>query len=111
MEAEGVPLDLEAFEQHVHTDTIPHAVILDIRLPGIDGWQVLDRIPYGTTISYGELARNIGRPAASRAVGAANGRNPLAIVIPCHRVVGSDGSLTGYAGGVGVKKGLLERER
>jgi len=73
-------------------------------------WRALREIPYGTTISYAELARRIGRPAASRAVGAANGRNPLPIVVPCHRVIGADGSLTGFGGGLPVKRALLELE-
>lgn len=73
-------------------------------------WSELERIPFGTTLSYGELARRVGDPKASRAVGAANGRNPIAIVIPCHRVIGADGSLTGYAGGVERKEALLRRE-
>jgi methylated-DNA-[protein]-cysteine S-methyltransferase len=73
-------------------------------------WRELERIPYGTTISYGELARRVGDPNASRAVGAANGRNPIAIVVPCHRVIGADGSLTGYAGGVALKEALLRGE-
>lgn len=67
-------------------------------------------IPYGATTSYGELARKIGRPKAVRAVGAANGRNPLPIVIPCHRVIGSDGGLTGFGGGLPAKVFLLELE-
>jgi methylated-DNA-[protein]-cysteine S-methyltransferase len=74
-------------------------------------WQQLTRIPYGTTITYAELARRIGSPAASRAVGAANGRNPISILVPCHRVVGSSGNLTGYAGGVDKKEWLLGMER
>ncbi|MGH2986325.1 MAG: methylated-DNA--[protein]-cysteine S-methyltransferase [Solirubrobacterales bacterium] len=73
-------------------------------------WAALAEIPYGETVSYGELARRIGRPAASRAVGMANGRNPISIVTPCHRVVGSDGALTGYGGGVERKRFLLELE-
>lgn len=73
-------------------------------------WAELSRIPYGQTISYGELARRIGRPTASRAVGAANGRNPIPIVVPCHRVIGTSGTLTGYAGGLEIKRGLLEIE-
>lgn len=73
-------------------------------------WRELERIPFGTTISYGELARRVGDPRASRAVGAANGKNPIAIVIPCHRVIGADGTLTGYAGGVERKAALLRRE-
>jgi methylated-DNA-[protein]-cysteine S-methyltransferase len=74
-------------------------------------WQALVEIPYGETISYGELARRIGKPSAVRAVGAANGQNPLAIVVPCHRVIGSDGKLTGYGGGLEVKEALLALER
>ena len=73
-------------------------------------WAALRAIPYGETTSYRELAARVGRPRAVRAVGAANGRNPLPIVIPCHRVVGSDGSLTGFAGGLGAKRALLELE-
>ena len=74
-------------------------------------WAALQRIPYGITTSYGELAKSLGRPSASRAVGAANGKNPIAIVVPCHRVIGKDGSLTGYAGGLTVKRALLELEK
>jgi methylated-DNA-[protein]-cysteine S-methyltransferase len=73
-------------------------------------WALLQEIPWGTTISYAALARRAGNPAACRAVGAANGRNPLPIVIPCHRVVGSDGRLTGYAGGLAAKRDLLALE-
>ena len=73
-------------------------------------WQALQRIPYGTTCSYGDLAEQIGRPRAVRAVGTANGANPIAIIVPCHRVIGSNGTLTGYAGGVERKQMLLELE-
>jgi len=73
-------------------------------------WEKLRLIPYGTTTTYRDLAAQIGRPAAVRAVGAANGRNPLPIVIPCHRVLGSDGSLTGYGGGLAIKQALLQLE-
>jgi methylated-DNA-[protein]-cysteine S-methyltransferase len=73
-------------------------------------WNALADIPYGTTISYGEQARRLGRPHAARAVGAANGRNPLAVVLPCHRLIGADGSLVGYGGGVARKRILLEHE-
>ena len=73
-------------------------------------WQALRRIPYGGTITYGELARRIGRPTAARAVGRANGQNPLPIVVPCHRVIGADGRLTGYAGGLDIKTALLAVE-
>jgi len=73
-------------------------------------WSALTEIPYGRTISYGELAARIGRPTASRAVGLANGRNPLPIVIPCHRVIGANGALTGYGGGLETKRWLLSLE-
>ena len=73
-------------------------------------WRSLCDIPYGETISYGELARRVGNPQASRAVGAANGRNPIPIVIPCHRVIGSSGKLTGFGGGLPVKETLLALE-
>ena len=70
-------------------------------------WQELVRIPFGVTISYAELARRIGRPTASRAVGHANSRNPISIIVPCHRVIGVSGKLTGYAGGLDKKRWLL----
>lgn len=73
-------------------------------------WQELVKIPYGETISYGELANRIGNPNASRAVGMANGKNPISIIIPCHRVIGKDGSMTGFGGGITVKKKLLDLE-
>ncbi len=74
-------------------------------------WLELLRIPYAATMSYGEIARRLGDPTASRAVGAANGRNPLPIVVPCHRVIGADGSLTGFGGGLPVKRFLLDHEQ
>jgi methylated-DNA-[protein]-cysteine S-methyltransferase len=73
-------------------------------------WKALEGIPYGATISYGELARRINHPTAVRAVGLANGRNPISIIVPCHRVIGSDGKLTGYGGGMGRKQWLLNLE-
>lgn len=73
-------------------------------------WRALTTIPYGETTTYAEIARAIGKPLAIRAVGAANGRNPLSIVVPCHRVIGRDGTLTGYAGGIENKQRLLELE-
>lgn len=92
-----------------HLDTVPVAAA------GTDFqrsvWQALRRIPAGTTISYGELAARIGRPGASRAVGLANGANPVAIVVPCHRVIGANGTLTGYGGGLPRKRWLVEHER
>jgi methylated-DNA-[protein]-cysteine S-methyltransferase len=73
-------------------------------------WHALRGIPYGETVSYGEIARRIGQPQAARAVGLANGRNPIAVIVPCHRVIGADGSLTGYGGGLERKRLLLELE-
>lgn len=76
-----------------------------------EAWRALAEIPYGETVSYGEQARRLGRPDAVRAVGAANGRNPIAIVLPCHRVIGVDGSLTGFGGGLATKRRLLDLEQ
>jgi methylated-DNA-[protein]-cysteine S-methyltransferase len=73
-------------------------------------WRALRAIPYGQTASYGDLADRIGQPTASRAVGLANGRNPISIIVPCHRVIGASGKLTGYAGGIERKRFLLELE-
>ncbi|RDZ27734.1 methylated-DNA--[protein]-cysteine S-methyltransferase [Lysobacter silvisoli] len=73
-------------------------------------WRTLALIPFGATWSYAQMARHIGQPSATRAVGAANGRNPLPIVLPCHRVIGADGSLTGFGGGLPTKRYLLELE-
>lgn len=84
----------------------PHGTEFQLRV-----WKALCTIPYATTISYGELARRIGKPTASRAVGLANGANPLSIIVPCHRVIGANGSLTGYGGGLNAKKYLLDLER
>jgi methylated-DNA-[protein]-cysteine S-methyltransferase len=75
-----------------------------------DVWSAIRSVPFGATITYGELARRCGRPSAVRAAGAATGRNPLTIVIPCHRIMGSGGALTGYAGGLDRKRALLELE-
>ena len=74
-------------------------------------WQELQRIEYGETISYGELATRVGNPKASRAVGLANGQNPISIIVPCHRVVGANGKLTGYGGGLPIKEALLRLEK
>ena len=76
----------------------------------LDAWRRLAEIPYGETVSYAEQARRVGRPRAVRAIGAANGSNPVPIVLPCHRVIGSDGSLTGFGGGLDVKRALLDHE-
>ena len=73
-------------------------------------WRELVQIPFGATDTYGEIARRLGEPDAARAVGVANARNPIAIIVPCHRVIGSDGDLTGYAGGLDRKKWLLDME-
>jgi methylated-DNA-[protein]-cysteine S-methyltransferase len=85
---------------------------LDLRGTGFQKrcWQELLKIPYGETRSYADIARAIGNPLAVRAVGLANGQNPIAIIVPCHRVIGSDGSLTGYGGGLETKRWLLELE-
>jgi len=77
----------------------------------VAAWNALADIPYGRTASYGQQAASIGRPKAVRAIGGANGRNPVAIVLPCHRIVGADGSLTGFGGGIEVKKWLLDHEQ
>ncbi|MBE9075970.1 methylated-DNA--[protein]-cysteine S-methyltransferase [Romeria aff. gracilis LEGE 07310] len=74
-------------------------------------WDALNTIPYGTTATYGELAQSIGQPNASRAVGLANGRNPVSIIVPCHRIIGANGNLTGYGGGIERKRWLLDHER
>lgn len=76
-----------------------------------DVWEALLSIPFGETRSYGQLAKQIGRSSASRAVGAANGRNPISIIVPCHRVIGSSGKLTGFAGGLETKATLLDMEK
>jgi methylated-DNA-[protein]-cysteine S-methyltransferase len=75
-----------------------------------DVWHALSTIPFGETRSYGDIARQIGRPKAVRAVGAANGKNPISIIVPCHRVIGSNGKLTGFAGGLEIKAALLKLE-
>jgi len=77
----------------------------------VDVWKALQKIPFGETRSYGEIARAIGNPKAVRAVGMANNRNPIVIIVPCHRVIGHDGSLTGYGGGLELKRRLLELEQ
>ena len=88
---------------------------LELELTGtpfqVEVWSALRRVPYGETTSYGAIAEDIGRPSAVRAVGAANGRNPISIIVPCHRVIGADGSLTGYGWGVDRKAWLLDFER
>jgi methylated-DNA-[protein]-cysteine S-methyltransferase len=92
----------EAFDLPLAASGSPFAVAV---------WDAVSEIPYGETRSYGEVARAVGRPDRARAVGTANARNPLAIIVPCHRVIGSDGSLTGYGGGLERKRALLELEQ
>jgi len=91
-----------------------HAFELDLAAAGspfeLAVWAALRQIPYGTTTSYGALAQRIGHPSAARAVGLANGRNPIAVIVPCHRVIGADGSLTGFGGGLERKRFLLDLE-
>jgi methylated-DNA-[protein]-cysteine S-methyltransferase len=83
----------------------PHGTEFQLKV-----WETLRTIPYGETWSYGQLARRIRKPAASRAVGAANGQNPIPVIVPCHRVIGADGSLTGFGGGLPIKQKLLALE-
>jgi methylated-DNA-[protein]-cysteine S-methyltransferase len=107
--AEAVPQLAAYFAGELHEFDLP------IELSGTPFqcrvWSALRDIPYGCTISYGELARRVGNERASRAVGLANGRNPVSIVVPCHRVIGANGSLTGYGGGLERKSWLLDHER
>lgn len=93
-------------------------VVFETPLAGIHGagferrvWRALTEIPYGETVSYGEIAKRVGQPSAARAVGLANGRNPIAVIVPCHRVIGANGTLTGYGGGLERKRLLLELEQ
>ena len=92
-----------------------HSFSLDINPIGTEFqkrvWQELLKIPYGTTTYYGQLAEKIGNPKASRAVGMANGKNPIPVIIPCHRVIGKNGSLTGFGGGLKIKEQLLQLEK
>lgn len=112
----STPLLQEAVRQlSAYFDGTLTSFDLPLRMEGtafrIACWQVLCQIPYGETISYGEQARRIGQTKAARAVGGANHHNPISIVVPCHRVVGADGSLTGYGGGMDKKAWLLMHER
>jgi methylated-DNA-[protein]-cysteine S-methyltransferase len=109
------PILLEAerqLKQYLTGNRQQFSIPLDIRGTAFqkDVWQALLRIPFGETRTYGELAKQLGKPEASRAVGAANGRNPLSIVVPCHRVIGASGKLTGFAGGLEAKAQLLDLE-
>lgn len=110
------PLLKEAARQlNAYFDGTLRHFSLPLRLEGtafrLKCWQALQTIPYGETISYGEQARRIGQPSAVRAVGGANHHNPIAIIVPCHRVIGADGTLTGYGGGLDTKAWLLQHER
>lgn len=107
---EPVVEQLEAYfageRRHFDLELAPRGTEFQLRV-----WTALTEIPYGETASYRDIAERLGDPAAVRAVGAANGRNPLPIVVPCHRVIGSDGSLVGYGGGLDVKRRLLALEQ
>jgi methylated-DNA-[protein]-cysteine S-methyltransferase len=98
----------EYFDGHRHEFDVP------LRMAGNQFerrvWEALREIPYGETVSYGRIATELGQPGAARAVGLANGRNPVAVIVPCHRVIGADGSLTGYGGGLERKQFLLDLE-
>ena len=111
--SDGV-LDAARRQLGAYFDGAPDAFDLPLRLEGTPFqrrvWAALLEVSHGTTVSYGALAARIGEPGAARAVGAANGQNPLAIVVPCHRVVGAGGALTGYAGGLDRKRALLGLE-
>jgi methylated-DNA-[protein]-cysteine S-methyltransferase len=113
-DADGGPLPLAARQLDEYFAGRRRDFDLPLRLEGTifqrRVWQVLTEIPYGATWSYGQQAKRMGNPNASRAVGLANGRNPISILVPCHRVIGADGSLTGYGGGVERKRWLLAHE-
>ena len=107
------PKVVEQLEAYFAGELIEFDIALDMQGTPFQRqvWAALCDIPYGTTASYGEVARRIGRPSASRAVGMANGRNPVGIIVPCHRVIGANGTLTGYGGGLDRKQVLLDLER
>lgn len=111
-DAEPFPIVLEQLKRYFRGDLTTFEVPMALQGTEFQRqvWLELCRIPYGQTISYGELARRIGNPNAMRAVGLANGRNPIGIIVPCHRVIGANGTLTGYGGGLPRKKLLLELE-
>ncbi len=116
LRAPATPLLTEAARQlNAYFEGMLTEFDLPLRLDGtafrMRCWEALRTIPYGETISYGEQAKRIGSPKAVRAVGGANHHNPISIIVPCHRVIGADGSLTGYGGGVDVKEWLLEHEK
>ena len=103
---------LEQLKQYFAGSRVRFQIRLDLQGTPfqIKVWQALLSIPYGRTMSYGEIAEQIGHPRASRAVGSANGKNPVSIIVPCHRVIGSTGRLVGFGGGLGIKKALLTHE-
>jgi len=107
-----VALAVQQLNEYLEGDRTSFSVPLD--LVGtefqVQAWRALAAIPFGSTATYAQQAASIGRPTATRAIGAANGRNPVVVVLPCHRVIGADGSLTGFGGGLPVKKWLLEHE-
>jgi methylated-DNA-[protein]-cysteine S-methyltransferase len=109
---EVVALSLQQLHEYLAGERLCFDVPLD--LVGTDfqvqAWRALAAIPFGSTASYAQQATSIGRPTATRAIGAANGRNPVVVMLPCHRVIGADGSLTGFGGGLPVKKWLLQHE-
>jgi methylated-DNA-[protein]-cysteine S-methyltransferase len=112
---QGLPFGEAARQLREYFDGERTAFDLPLALDGTEFqrrvWAQLRAIPYGQTVSYGQLADRLGQPSASRAVGLANGKNPVSIVVPCHRVVGTDGGLTGYGGGIERKRYLLDHER
>lgn len=107
-------LDLTCKQLREYFEEVRMSFDLPLRTNGTEFqclvWDFLQKLPYGVTVSYSELAQSLGKPSAVRAVGAANGKNPIGIIIPCHRVIGANGSLTGYAGGTGRKEWLLRHE-
>ena len=115
-EAEQNPMALENVRRQVAEYCAGKRQVFEFDLqpdgPDFDKlvWRALSDIPFGVTTSYGAIAKAIGQPGAARAVGAANGANPIALIVPCHRVIGSDGSLTGFGGGLPLKRRLLEHE-
>jgi methylated-DNA-[protein]-cysteine S-methyltransferase len=112
-EAEAVASAAIQLEQYFAGERTEFDLDLDLRGTPFERrvWDEVSAIRYGETATYAEIARRVGSPGACRAVGRANGRNPIAVLVPCHRVVGSDGSLTGYAGGLDMKRALLDLER
>jgi methylated-DNA-[protein]-cysteine S-methyltransferase len=112
-ESSAFPDAVEQLHAYFDGDLTQFDLALDLRGTPFQRqvWNALIEIPYGETQSYGEIARRVGKPGAARAVGMANGHNPIGIIVPCHRVIGADGSLTGYGGGLDRKRILLQLER